>query len=145
YIWKPNDRESRASRIADVVVQFIGFCTPMILTAGYFYFYGGLDQFIRYNFLFFIGAKGDSPFGPIVQFTYMRPFVTLFGIVGLINSLVAIFQKSLSKSGDFIVAPTTLSLVAGLFLIPFPYYQYYIAFLPTLAVIAAGSFFTFVE
>jgi hypothetical protein len=41
------------------------------------------------------------------------------------------------QRGGFIIAPATVALIVGLFLIPFARYQYYIFFLPLVAVFAA--------
>ncbi len=141
YMWKPSGKGTRASRIADVAIQFTGFCIPMCLTAAYFALQHGLTQFIRYNFLFYLGGPHDSLYRPLMQFLYANPFLGIFSVAGLLISLSAVFQQKLPVRGDFIVAPAALSYIAGLFFIPTPYYQYYILFLPLVSVFASSFLF----
>jgi len=141
YIWKPSEKRSRGSRITDVAIQFLGFCIPIVLTGAYFYFQHGLTQFIRYNFLFYLGGPHDSLSRPLIQFLYSQPFLGIFGVAGLLSSLATFFRNELPVRGDFIVAPTALSFIVGLFFIPTPYYQYYILFLPLVSVLASSFLF----
>src|SRR5262249_35808465 len=61
----------------------------------------------------------------------------IFGGAGLLCSLSFIFDWSLARRGDFIIAPATLGLIVGLFLIPVPHYHYYVLFLPLVALFGA--------
>lgn len=137
YVLSPSDHGTWRRRLAHVAYQFVGFCVPMIFTAGYFYLNSGLTEFIRYNFLFFLGAPGFLPYGPLHQLLYQHPFLGFFGSAGLLCSLPFIFRRSSPQRGGFVIAPATLALIVGLFLIPFPLYQYYVLFLPLVAVFAA--------
>ena len=85
-----------------------------------------------------LGVGRDSPYGVLHQFLYQHPFLGFFGSAGLLCSLSSLFGRSLPGRGDFIIAPATLSLIVGLFLIPTPYYQYYVLFLPLVALFAAA-------
>jgi hypothetical protein len=109
----------------------------MIFTAGYFYLHNGLIEFVRYNFLFYLGADRDSPYHALHQFLYQHPFLGFFGSAGLLCSLSFIFTRSSTERAGFFIAPFTLALIVGLFLIPFPRYQYYVLFLPLVAIFAA--------
>ena len=137
YVLSPSDHATRQCRLAHVAYQLVGFCVPMIFTAGYFYLHNGLTEFVRYNFLFYLGVAGFSPYGGLHQLLYQHPFLGFFGSAGLLCSLSFIFRRSSSQRGGFIIAPATLALIVGLFLIPFPHYQYYVLFLPLVAVFAA--------
>jgi len=137
YVWSPSDHRTRWCRLAHVAYQLAGFCVPMIFTVGYFYLNNGLTQFIRYNFLFFLGAAHFPPLPLLHQILYQHPFLGVFGSAGLLCSFAFIFRRSSSQRGGFIIAPATLALIVGLFLIPFARSQYYIFFLPLVAVFAA--------
>jgi Dolichyl-phosphate-mannose-protein mannosyltransferase len=137
YILSASDHGTRRRRLAHVACQFVGFCIPMVFTAGYFYLHSGLAEFIRFNFLFFLGAPGFWPSSTLHEVLYQHPFLGLFGSAGLLCSLPFIFRRSSLKSGGFVIAPAALALIVGLFLIPFPLYQYYILLFPLVAVFAA--------
>jgi hypothetical protein len=109
----------------------------MIFTVSYFYLNNGLTEFIQYNFLFFLGAAHFPPLPFLHQVLYQHPFLGFFGSAGLLCSFAYIFRRSSSQRGGFIIAPATLALIVGLFLIPFARSQYYILFLPLVAVFAA--------
>ena len=137
YVLSPRDYATRRLRLVDVAYQLGGFSAPMIFTASYFYLHNGLTEFIRYNFLFFLGAAHVPPLPMLHQLLYQHPFLGFFGSAGLLCSLAFIFRRSSSQRGGFIIAPATLALIVGLFLIPFARYQYYVLFLPLVAVFAA--------
>lgn len=137
YVWGPSDRGARRLRLVKVAYQLVGFCTPLIVTATYFYLHEGLTDFIRYNFLFYLGVTGFSPYHNLHQLVYQHPFLGFFGSAGLLSALPFIFRPSSLPYGDFIIVPATVALIVGLFLIPVPHYQYYVLFLPLVAICAA--------
>jgi hypothetical protein len=138
YVFNPSDYGTRRRRLAHVASQLIGFCVPMLFTAGYFYLHDSLTAFIQYNFLFHLGAKGFSPYHGIHQVLYQHAFLGFFGIAGVLYSIRSILSQSSLRHGDFFVVPSTFTLLIGLFLIPVPQYQYYILFLPLVAIFAAA-------
>jgi len=137
YALSPRDYGTRRLRLVHVAYQLGGFSAPMIFTASYFYLHNGLTEFIRYNFLFYLGVGGFSPYHNLHQLLYQHPFLGFFGSAGLLSALPFIFRPSSLPHGDFIIVPATVALIVGLFLIPFPHYQYYVLFLPLVAVFAA--------
>jgi 4-amino-4-deoxy-L-arabinose transferase-like glycosyltransferase len=137
YVLSPCDHKSRWCRLVHLGYQVVGFCIPLIFTVYYFYLNNGLREFIRYNFFFFVGADHFPPLPLLHQVLYQQPFLGVFGSAGLICSLAFVFRWSSSERGGFIIAPAAVSLVVGLFLIPFARSQYYIFFLPLVAVFAA--------
>jgi hypothetical protein len=104
----------------------------------YFYLKHGLVQFFQFNFLFYLNVPRISPFGILHDVLYQHPLLAILGAAGSLVSLRSLFRKTLSLRGDFIILPSALSLIAGLFLIPTPQFQYYVFFLPLVAIFAAA-------
>ncbi len=137
YIGQLPRMDTLRQRVGHVGYLLFGFFIPLIGIASYFYFQKGLNPFIVQNFVFYLGVDKDSYVHGLHQFLYQHPFLGLLGIAGLIRSMVSMLCKTF-RTGDFILTPATLSLIAGLFLIPTPYYQYYVLFLPLAALFASG-------
>jgi hypothetical protein len=138
YILQASNHETRRFRLRCVAYQAVGFCIPLLLTAAYFYLHGGLDAFIRANFLNFLKVAGFSPVYKLHQMLYQHPFLGLFGVAGLVGAIRRSTTHPSDSRGEFILVPATLSLLIGLFVIPVPHYQYYIFFLPLLSLFAAA-------
>jgi 4-amino-4-deoxy-L-arabinose transferase-like glycosyltransferase len=138
YVFSPSAPETRRVRFGRLLYQLGGFCVPIIFTGFYFYLRGGFSNFLYYNFVFNAGLKRFSPYFGLHALAYQNPFLVLLSIAGLLQSILLIFQRSTGRRGDFILVPCTLALLVGLFVIPVPYAQYYLLFLPLVALFAAA-------
>jgi hypothetical protein len=140
YILDPRAHGTRRTRLQNVGYQVAGLCAPIFLTLVYFYLRNGLGEFFEYNFFFNFRFKGKiTPFHYLPAFIYDNPYLTFLGSAGLICLLPSIFRQNSFWRGDFILIPSLLGLIGGLFLIPAPYQQYYLLFLPLLSLLA-GAF-----
>jgi len=124
--WKQNLR--RMSAFAGALIVLI------ILTCGFFLIHKGLWQFINCNFIMnFHWKAGFTPYGYIKQMLRQNPFFPVIGIMGLLVATVWIYKREEVAKGSFVPVFCAYSLLAGLFIMPVPYRQYYQLFLPFLA------------
>jgi 4-amino-4-deoxy-L-arabinose transferase-like glycosyltransferase len=125
--WKQN---------AKLVLAFLlGISIPLVLTCLFFLAHGALWQFINCNFIMNSQWKMRfSPMGYIRQLINQNPFFLVMGLAGLLANIVWMYKKEEVSKGIYIPIFCTLSVMAGLFILPVPYRQYYQLFLPLLAI-----------
>jgi len=129
-------RRRIAGRGVDLVACFAAsFCLPLLVATGWFAAVGGLHAFIQDNFLNYLSAAGFRPYHNLHQLAYQHPFLALCGAGGLVRAFARAPRQT---AGVLIVACSTVSLLIGLFIIPVPQYQYFVFFLPLIAVFAAA-------
>ncbi|MGH9364009.1 MAG: ArnT family glycosyltransferase [Thermoanaerobaculia bacterium] len=139
YLFDPRSRGRYGQRLWNVVYLVIGFCVPILLTLGYFALRGGLDEFIEYNFL--LNARWKLRFSPadyLVQLVKQNPILVALALVGFFRAFFGMFGRQRFRRGEFVFALNALGLFLGLFIVPVPYRQYYLMFLPLGATFAAG-------
>jgi 4-amino-4-deoxy-L-arabinose transferase-like glycosyltransferase len=140
YILNPVFSGTRRLRLRNCGYQVAGVCVPIFLTLGYFYLQNGLVEFVRYTVFFNLGFKERfAPYHRLHILIFDNPYLALLGSVGLIQFLLRIVKRDFFLRADFILVPSTLGLIVGLFIIPVAYSQYYLLFLP-LAAVVAGAF-----
>lgn len=108
---------------------------PIIITCGFFLINDGLWQFINCNFV--MNSRWKVKFWPynyIRQLLRQNPFFSVIGILGLVASTFWFHKRGDISSGRFVPVLCTYVLIAGLFIMPVPYRQYYQLFLPLLAI-----------
>ncbi|MEK7400115.1 MAG: glycosyltransferase family 39 protein [Candidatus Poribacteria bacterium] len=128
--WKQNLRLS--------LIFFGGMAIPIALTCFYFLVNHGLWQFINCNFIMNSHWKSRfSPIGYIKQLISQNPFLPILGLSGLIINIVWMYRREEIIKGAYVPIFCTLSAIAGLFIMPVPYRQYYQLFLPLLAIYSA--------
>ena len=127
-------------RRAGLVACYVtGFCAPLVAAALYFAAHGALREFIQDNFLNYLKVPGFRPYHNIQQLLYQHPFLGLCGVAGLLRGFAPLFRTEGRRApGTLVVAFATSALIAGLFVIPVPQYQYFVLFLPLMAVFAAA-------
>jgi uncharacterized membrane protein HdeD (DUF308 family) len=102
----------------------------------YFYFQNSLGEFVKYNFFFNLRYPHESPYGGLQALTIQNPYLVTLGSLGLILQVFQLSREWISHA-DSTLALACLGLIAGLFLIPNPYPQYYLMFLPLLSLFAS--------
>ena len=138
YWFNSNSPGTFKQRFTEILFQLTGFITPILLTIGYFEIYQGGYAFIEYNLLLNLGWKvGFSPVGFIERLLYQNPFIVGFGLLGWLWAFSRIISASSLDRGDYIFTINLAGLMVGLFIIPVPWRQYYLMFLPLLALFAA--------
>jgi hypothetical protein len=140
YILDPRAHGTRRGRLQNVGYQVAGFGAPIFLTLAYFYLRNGSREFFEYNFFFNFRFKQHiASFRHLPKLFYNNPYLMFLGSAGLIRHLLSIFRRDSFWRGDFILIPSVLGLIGGLFLIPEVYSQYYLLFLPLVGLLA-GAF-----
>ena len=146
YWFSPQSQGTFQQRFVQVLFQLAGFFAPILLMLGYFAIYEGAYAFIEYNLLLNLGWKvGFSPAEYIHQLMEQNPFMVGFGLLGLLWAVPKIFSGPSIERGDYIIAINLVGLIVGLFIIPVPYRQYYMMFIPLLALFAARFLVQIVE
>jgi hypothetical protein len=81
-----------------------------------------------------------KPYNYIRQLLRQNPFFSAIGILGLLIATVRMWKRKEVENGSFIPVLPAYVLIAGLFIMPVPYRQYYMLFLPLLAVFCGYVF-----
>jgi len=124
-------------RFRNMIFQFSSFCAPILLMLLYFLLQGALNQFIEYNLLLNLRWKVRfTPYGYLLRLVEQNPCLVAFGTVGLMRTLVDLFRQGTFRRGEFVLVLNAIGLIVGLFLMPVPYTQYYLLFLPLVAILA---------
>src|SRR5262249_36584036 len=82
-----------------------------------------------------------TPYRGLHQLIFNNPYLAILSTLGIIQILFHVTKMTKRHSfdcADFILLPATLGVLAGLFLIPVPYAQYYLLFLPLCALFASA-------
>lgn len=139
YWFHPNSAGTFNQRFTQVIFQLAGFFAPILLMIGYFELYNGGYAFIEYNLLLNLGWKaGFSPYEYILDLLSQNPYIVGFGLLGLFLAIPRnISSANFILRGDYIIGINLIGLIIGLFIIPVPWRQYYLIFLPLLALFAA--------
>jgi 4-amino-4-deoxy-L-arabinose transferase-like glycosyltransferase len=141
YLIDPRSPGTFQVRFRNLLFQFSGFCSPILLMLLYFLLRGTLNEFIEYNLLLNLRWKRRfTPYDHLQNLVRQNPFLVAFGIVGLIRALVVLFRHDTFRRGEFVLVLNTIGLVVGLFLMPVPHRQYYLLFLPLVAILAGTLF-----
>jgi len=144
FIWNGRSSTARAHRLRYCVYQAAGFCAPILVVLIYFYLHDGLAEFMHYNVLFnFRFKQRFGPYEGLHQLFFDNPYLALMAMLGLARLVAQTIRERNDR--DVIVAPSTLGVIAGLFLIPVPYAQYYLLLLPLAAMSAAAFLIDAVE
>jgi 4-amino-4-deoxy-L-arabinose transferase-like glycosyltransferase len=140
--WYVLDRRSHATlsaRCTNVLVQMAGFFLPILVVSAYFAAVGGLLPFLDDNFLLNLRWKVRfQPYGYLTQLLRQNPFLVALGVAGLVRQLAGMARRERFLRGDAILPLSTAGLIACLWVMPVPYRQYYLMFLPLLALLAGG-------
>jgi len=81
-----------------------------------------------------------KPYNYIKQMTTQNPFFPVTGLLGLFIASYLMYKKENIANGSFVPVLSTYALIAGLFIMPVPYRQYYQLFIPLLAIYSGMIF-----
>jgi hypothetical protein len=130
-------QRQRRTRVREVGLQFAAFCVPVLATLGYFWSKGALGAFIYYNLTLNLHWKAhQSPFYLLNEGFAENPSLLVFGGLGLI---VEGFRESRQRAFSVgkLLLLSSAGLIAGLWEMPVAQEQYYLTFLPLLAIFSA--------
>lgn len=138
---------ARKERFVNILWIGVGAAIPIAIFGFYFLVNGALDDFIYRNFTMNLGWKNKfSPRGYIERGCKQNPFFCVLGIAGLILATLQLFSKKRAnpvknRPMTFMPVVSTYMLIWGLYLMPVPFRQYYLLFIPLLAMYC-GMFIT---
>lgn len=131
----------RRQHIGSVLALLAGMATPVLLTGAYFLAHQALRQFIYCNVV--INSHWKASFSPnanIKELLQQNPFFPIMGLTGALASLVGLRRSEAVRQGIHVPIACLCSVAAGLFIIPVPYKQYYLLFIPLLALFSGSLF-----
>ncbi len=142
-LWYLLDRrgpDELTGRARDVALALGGLAVPLLATLGWFAAHGALGPFLHFNLVLNLGwrrtiAPGDFLWRLVGQ----NPLLVALALGGLARSVAGIARAEVLRRGDYVLVLNTLGLLAGVFIIPVPYPQYFLTFLPLLALLG-GTF-----
>jgi hypothetical protein len=114
---------------------------PVILTCTFFYANGGLWEFINCNFI--MNSRWRVRFRPydyIMRLLSQNPGFSAIGLSGLFAGTFRMRKKDEIVKGSAVPVLCTYGLIVSLFIIPVPYRQFYLLFLPLLAMYCGSIF-----
>ncbi len=127
-------------RFHNTLWQLAGFALPIAATLGYFAWRDGLWEFVEFNLLLNLRvANHFPPYGTIRTVLSQDPTILGLGLLGCMRAGVGMFKEAAFRRGDFVLVINTAGLIFGLFLLPQPYRQYFLTFLPLLGLLAAAA------
>ena len=125
------------TRVREVGLQFAGFGVPVLATLGYFWSRGALGAFIYFNLTLNIHWKAhQSPFLLLHEGFAENPSLLVFGGLGLILEGFRESRQRAFSVGKLLIL-SSAGLIAGLWEMPVAQEQYYLTFLPLLAIFSA--------
>jgi hypothetical protein len=123
-------RRAWASRTAAVLTVLVGVALPALCTWLWFTLHGGGREFVYDNFL--LNARWRWRTGRHVQVLLRSSWpILLLGLVGAGEALFGRARAGKREDGDVLLLCTLCGLLAGAFVVPAAYEQYY---LPPLAI-----------
>jgi hypothetical protein len=148
YLCDPRGKRNFGDRLSDVLWQTSGFAVPVGVTLGYFAARGALQDFLWFNLLLNFTYGETTSMSPVLLLKVLlreSPVLVVLGLVGFGRGFLEMFGSESFRRGNYVLVLSALSLFVGLFLSPLPYHQYYLMFLPILAMFAAASLIQIVE
>lgn len=133
-------RQRRPARaLAWAAAHCGGFALPLALVALWFAAQGALWHLVHYTFLLNLHWKFRlDPWNALGEVAYENPLLAGLGLAGLLLAFSAACRRSVRLRGRLIVPATLAGLLAGVFLIPVPYTEYFMMPIPLLAILQAG-------
>ena len=118
----------------------IGLAGPVGIITLYFLFNGAIDDFIYRNFLMNMSWQQIVPPERFLKIFFTKDtFFTIFGLAGLIIATLRSFKKKERSYTNLIPLFSTYCAILGIFIIPVPYTQYFLFFIPLMAMYCGVS------
>lgn len=134
----PRRGEDGRRRVVMGAALMGGFLVPMGATAGLFALAGAAADLVHYTFLMNAHWKFHlDPWAAIGELAYEAPVLVAAGMAGLVGGLVRACTRGGVRRGLILPAGTLVGTIAGIFLIPVPYTEYFLMPIVLLAVYGA--------
>jgi hypothetical protein len=117
-----------------------------LATLAFFGWHGAVHQFIENNFLLNLGWEQETTVGATLHWLVLRdPYFMAVAVPGIVLGLIDLFRVHGASAAGILLFANMLGLVLGLFLIPVPYPQYCVLFLPLLALYGGAFLVRFIQ
>jgi hypothetical protein len=127
-----------ASRRLEIALLALGGITPVVLTMIYFACRRGLGPFLQDNFLLNAGWNARlDPRHLLGEFARESPAMVLLGLGGMVLALGRVLRRDRFGTLDGMILLNVLGPILGLAILPIAWPQYYLTFLPLLALLGA--------
>ncbi len=125
-------------RLANCLWQVAGFCVPILAMVAFFEAHGALRAFVYFNLATNLNWRSGLPFpGALPWVFHQNTMLVSLGIVGvLLEAWRRLRDRAFTRDKFLLLA--TLGAIAGLVELPEAWPQYYLTFMPLLAIYAAG-------
>jgi len=128
----------RRDRVRAIGMQAAGFAVPVLVTLGYFWSRGALGAFFHFNLALNVHWKTHhSPLVLLKKGFAEDPIVLVFGGLGMLLEGSREFRSWTFSAGKLLLL-SAVGLIAGLWEMPIAQEQYYLSFLPLLAIFGGG-------
>ena len=134
-----DSRLTRTKRIKrlDILCYFLGAGLITLAVTGYFAFHNGFGAFIEWNLLFNVSYLARvEPHIYLRQLVRQNPFIMILGAMGLLHTAFMMYRTV--KRSDFMLLLHCAGFLIGMYIIPVPYAQYFMLFIPLICLFAAG-------
>ena len=135
-------RSDSASKLRESLAMFVGLLWPTVFCAAYFLAHGALPLFIEDVFLINLRWKARLAAWPFFVSRFLEPN-PLFAVFGSLGILQGVFRPPspgpAEGRADRMVLFSAVSGVLGLLMLPVAWEQYYLLFLPQLAILGSGA------
>lgn len=119
----------------------LGISVFPLITCLYFLFNNALGDFIHRTFIMVLFWKDKMlPFELTALILKKNTFFCIAGLAGLIIAAAQLKDKRAAKRADFVPFLLLCVFVLGLFVVPIPYLQYYLFFIPLVSIYCGLSF-----
>ncbi|HKD66312.1 MAG TPA: glycosyltransferase family 39 protein [Candidatus Binataceae bacterium] len=128
---------TQRARLAGCLWQLAGFWVPVLATLAFFVAHHALYRFFEYNLVFNLNWPNRfAPWTLLRIAVHWNPAVFVLGSSGLLLE-IAREPRTLGFTLNRLLFVITIGALASLVEIPNPFFQYYLTFLPLLAIYAA--------
>jgi 4-amino-4-deoxy-L-arabinose transferase-like glycosyltransferase len=146
YLLDPRSHGGFKGRLTNVLLQVAGASAPILAIVVYFTARGALEEFIYFNWV--LNAAWQIRFSParyLEQLWVQNGLLVGLSVIGVLGIGLRMFSREAFRRGDYIVVINGIGLFAGLFIISVPHRQYYLMFLPLIAIYAATAMVDLVD
>lgn len=120
----------------------VGLVIPMGITALYFFLNGSLDDFIYRNFLMNIAWKRLVPPERFLDIFLTKDiFFSLLGLAGLVMATLKLLNGKERFYENLVPLLSVYCVILGIFIIPVPYTQYFLFFIPLISIYCGVSLY----
>jgi hypothetical protein len=133
------------ARLLNTLAQLAGFCVPIVLTAAFLWSHDALRTFVGFVFIQVFQWKHHQPVYSALRLAWSQnPILLTLGILAMAVETPRTFRTR-TFNPDKLMLLTTCGAIVGLFEVPVPFLQYFLTFLPLIAIYAGSLLLRMVE